>query len=56
MDREEPDLTKGEDYGQVMKAAVEEKRAWLLDMGYNPDNLKDRNTCEWLAWHLTKRF
>ena len=53
-ERDERDLTKTDTYERLMDAAVKEKRAWLRSMGYNPDDPKDRKTCEWLTWHLTK--
>lgn len=53
-ERNERDLTKTETYERLMDAAVQEKRAWLRSMGYNPDNPKDQKTCEWLTWHLSK--
>jgi len=55
METDQRDLTKTETYRRIMDAAVHEKRAWLLSMGFNPDNAKDRQTCDWLTWHLTKR-
>ena len=56
MDRNKPDLTKVEIYEQILDTAVEEKRAWLSGMGFSPDDPNDRKTCEWLTWHLSKRF
>jgi len=56
MERDECDLTKTETYERLMTRAVEEKRAWLLGIGYSPDDPKDRTTCEWLTWHLSKRL
>ena len=54
-ERDECDLTRTETYERLMDAAVQEKHAWLVSMGYSPDDPKDRKTCEWLTWHLTKR-
>lgn len=56
METEKHDLTELETYKGLMDVAVEEKRGWLLGMGYNPDDPQDRTTCEWLTWHLTKRY
>ena len=56
METEETDLTEHESYRQIIGAAVEDKREWLLGMGFRPDDPRDRTTCEWLTWHLTKRF
>jgi hypothetical protein len=56
MEAERQDLTRAETYRRAMDAAVQQKREWLLSMGFNPDSPKDRQTCEWLTWHLAKRY
>lgn len=54
VERKAVDVRRVDAYQRAVSKMIRAKRAWLVSVGFDPNDPKDRPTCEWLVWHLTK--